>query len=117
MLLLAWAAEAGLFRCCDFGDLACFSLPVAVIVLFLEAFIRNAGRMVLRCMTLRTLSMQWKSLRRDVRRGLFVCCFPTSVELTGFCFRIQMRIWFCREMLSIWIDNIVVVQKERNLRI
>lgn len=39
------------------------------------------------------------------------------MDLTGSCFRIQMRIWFYRERLSIWIGNIVVVQKERNVQV
>lgn len=73
--------------------------------------------MVGRCMPLNTHSMQWKSPRRDVRRGLFVCCFPISVDLTGFVFAFECGFGFCRERLSIWIGKIVVVQKERNIQV
>ena len=70
-----------------------------------------------RCMALDTHSMQWKSPRRDARRGLFYWLFSNLDGFNKFCFRIRVRIWFCRERLSIWIGNIVVVQKERNVQV
>ena len=63
---------------------------------------------------IRQVSNLWVQIPRLNRDYLFQ---RTAKSARSSCFRIQMRIWFYRERLSIWIGNIVVVQKERNLRI